>query len=232
VRKLLLACTAIALLPLVGQAQATPLTITVSADGGPAQTFVGTDTLTIVGQTFGVWNLNNISVFSAPNALTLPSVLDANTLDANTTTTDGITHTLAIDVVGSFTGATPGAKQVTSSFDTTGLTTGWNIKEITDVNGVNLSPGFSFTATALNHASALDQTDTVTIGSSFTASEHFLLTSNGTLGQANNGIQMSVPVTGAPGPVLGSALPGAVMASLFGGMFVWRRRKLELSLMP
>lgn len=52
-RKLLLACTAIALLPLVGQAHATSLTVSVSADGGPVTTFTGADLLSVAGAAVG-----------------------------------------------------------------------------------------------------------------------------------------------------------------------------------
>jgi hypothetical protein len=206
-------------------AHATLITVDISADGGLVHTFTSTDTANVVGESVGVFNINNVSVFSAPNAAPPNVLLDSNTLNANTLVADGLTHTLAIDITATGVSSLTGLQTLTSSFDTAGLPFNWSVMESTDINGV---PVDSTTFNSPPQANSIDKLSAVLFTTPLVASEHYLLTTNGTTGDANSGIEMSV--VAAPGPTLGSGLPGFAL-TLLGAIMLWRRR-LAVSLMP
>lgn len=222
-RNLLLASIAVVLLP--AAAHADDITLKASVDGVLVDTIDsgGLPTLNVTNVAFGPsFNLNTLTL-NSQGALAAPDILDTNALDVDHN--GGSAHALVLDITATGLTGTGVLQALLSEFSVTGLTPGWTIQEATKINGNPLSSTPVFTG---NSASA-DVTAAALLTNPFTAEVIYTLTASATAGQFNGGID--IKAAGAPGPVLGSSLPGMLATVLFGGFMYWRR-KLAFSVMP
>jgi hypothetical protein len=225
-RKLLLLTAAT--LAMVAPALADAIVATATLDGNIVAIEASANgSLNVNNQAFGtVFNLNSLSV-NSQTFLASPDILSTNTLDVNQNVSDGLAHTLVLDIVA--TGLTgPGAVNLLlSSFSVTGMTqpnpntgsTGWTAREQTFINGNLLADTGVFTQTSDSAFSF----DLANLTNPFTAAVRYTITTDGTLGRFNGGIDIS-GVAAVPGPIVGAGLPGILAAFGMGGLW-WKRRK-------
>jgi len=153
-----------------------------------------------------------------------PDVLDTNTLDVvNTTATNVAFHIFvsAKDVPVS------GLQTITSSFDSVGLTSGWTVTETSFIGNANQfffvgGLGTQLATDTFNGVAGSGAfINTVNLGAgpfnSFNV--EYTINTNGILGEANIGINLSA----VPGPIVGAGLPGLVVAC--GGLLALARRR-------
>ena len=198
-------------------ANATGIEVDVSSNGGAFVPFFGTDSLTITGQLFGSFNLNTIQVDSFPNASTLPTLLDTNTLNVSSAGAGGVTQTLAIDIKATGQPGPGALVGLTSNFDTVGLPTGWSVMETTFVNGVQQATD-TFSSPPQNGGTF--GLSSAFLGATFMTEADYLITTNGTNGDSNSGIEIQT----VPGPILGAGLPGIAFGLIGLGWLLTRRK--------
>jgi hypothetical protein len=171
----------------VSPALADAINLTATVDGLAAGSVTSPDgSLTVTNQSFGVFNLNSLSINSA-TFLAPPGVLSSNTLDVDQTATGS--HTLVLDIVATGLAGPNALENFLSSFSVSGQTAGWSVVERTTINGTTLATtplftGVSDSASSINAAFA---------GTTFTADEHYTITSVGE-GSFNGGVDISAAV--------------------------------------
>jgi hypothetical protein len=171
----------------VGPALADSISLTATVDGGAPTVIVSPDgSLTVTNQSFGVFNLNSLSI-NSETFLAPPGILSSNTLDVDQTTTG--THTLALDIIASGLAGPNAVEAFLSSFSVSGQTAGWSVTERTTINGNPLATTPLFTGVSDSAFS----TNAAFAGTLFTADEHYLITSVGE-GSFNGGIDIAVGV--------------------------------------
>jgi hypothetical protein len=212
-KKLLLASVfALAVSPALADA----ISLTATVDGLAAGSASSPDgSLTVTNQSFGVFNLNSLSI-NSETFLAPPGVLSSNTLDVDQTTTG--THTLRLDIVATGLAGPNALQDFLSSFSVSGQTAGWSVVETTTINGLPLAntplfTGVSDSASSINTAFA---------GTVFTADEHYLITSVGE-GSFNGGIDIAVAAVPEP------ATWGMMLLGFVGLTFAFRKQRRKLS---
>jgi hypothetical protein len=195
----------------VGPAMADAINLTATVDGVAAGSASSPDgSLTVTNQSFGVFNLNSLSI-NSETFLAPPGVLSSNTLDVDQTALGN--HTLQLDIIATGLAGPNALENFLSSFSVSGQTAGWSVVETTTINGVLLAStpvftGVSDAASSLNAAFA---------GTTFTADEHYTISSVGE-GSFNGGIDIAV---GVPEP----ATWGMLLLGFVGLAFAFRNRR-------
>jgi len=214
VRSILFAAAGV--LALLGQAKADNITFIISEDGGPPTTIVtGVNTSTIGPFTFGDFNISAITG-STEGFLPPPDILQANQIDVSTNTTGN--HTLTIAILGTNLNSPLGLTNLDSQFDATGITPGWSVAELTQINGTNLAVAANFLTVG-----GQQFVDTATLSPNFTAAGIIAISTNGIAGSSNTGL--TIEAAPVPGPLAGAGIPGLLAGfGLFGG-YQWKRRK-------
>jgi hypothetical protein len=200
----------------VGPAFADAINLTATVDGAAAGSASSPDgSLTVTNQSFGVFNLNSLSI-NSETFLAPPGILSSNTLDVDQTTTG--THTLVLDITATGLKGPNALENFLSSFSVSGQTAGWSVIERTTINGVTLATtplftGVSDSASSINAAFA---------GALFTADEHYTITSVGE-GSFNGGIDISVSAVPEP------ATWGMLLLGFVGLAFAFRNQRRKLA---
>jgi hypothetical protein len=195
----------------VGPALADSISLTATVDGGAPTVINSPDgSLTVTNQSFGVFNLNSLSI-NSETFLAPPGVLSSNTLDVDQSTTG--THTLALDIIASGLSGPNAVENFLSSFSVSGQTAGWSVIERTTINGNPLATTPLFTGVSDSAFS----NNVAFAGTLFTADEHYLITSVGQ-GSFNGGIDIAV---GVPEP----ATWGMMLLGFVGLAFAFRSRR-------
>jgi hypothetical protein len=219
-RKLALAllATAAMILP----ASAGNITIGLQEDGGAIASAGGGSNFALTGVSFGTFQLNNISGTTQPD-LTDGGLLSSQSF--NVTSTVGGFHVLNVFVTAQNLLSPSGLLDVTSSFTTNLLTSGWNVTQST-----LLSPTDGlFTGTPLSNQIFIGIGSSVkdafvNAGSGpFSVTTEYSITTNGLAGSQNGTIEMSAAAV--PGPIVGAGLPGLVAALGWLGFGRFRRKR-------
>jgi hypothetical protein len=200
----------------VSPALADAINLTATVDGVAAGSASSPDgSLTITNQAFGVFNLNSLSI-NSETFLAPPGILSSNTLDVDQTTTGN--HTLVLDIVATGLAGPNALENFLSSFSVSGQTAGWSVIERTTINGTTLATTPLFTGVSDSAFS----TNAAFAGATFTADEHYTITSVGE-GSFNGGIDIAAAV---PEP----ATWGMMLLGFVGLAFAFRRRQRILGI--
>jgi hypothetical protein len=200
----------------VGPAFADAINLTATVDGVAAGSVTSPDgSLTVTNQSFGVFNLNSLSI-NSETFLAPPGILSSNTLDVDQTTTG--THTLVLDIVATGLAGPNALENFLSSFSVSGQTAGWSVVESTTINGVLLAKTPVFTGVSDSASS----TNAAFAGALFTADEHYTISSLGQ-GSFNGGIDISAAV---PEP----ATWGMMLLGFVGLAFMFRQQRRKVSM--
>jgi hypothetical protein len=195
----------------VGPAMADAINLTATVDGVVAGSVASPDgSLTVTNQSFGIFNLNSLSI-NSETFLAAPNILASNTLDVDQSTSGS--HTLVLDIVATGLAGPNALQDFLSSFSVSGQTAGWSVVERTTINGVTLATTPLFTGVSDSAFS----TNAAFAGATFTADEHYTITSVGQ-GSFNGGIDISAAV---PEP----ATWGMMLLGFVGLAFAFRRRQ-------
>src|SRR5260370_10916565 len=120
------------LVPLASAADASVVTMQISAEGGPPSTFrSGTDIGFATG-IFGAFSANTISAIAAPASL--PDLLDSTSLNIANLAGN---HTLVVSITAQGLTAPLGVSDFTSTFTENALTAGWSVTEQTLISPTN-----------------------------------------------------------------------------------------------
>jgi hypothetical protein len=199
----------------VSPALADAINLTATVDGLAAGSATSPDgSLTVTNQSFGVFNLNSLSI-NSETFLAPPGILSSNTLDVDQTATGS--HTLVLDIVATGLKGPNALQDFLSSFSVSGQTAGWSVVERTTINGVTLATTPLFTGVS----DAAFSTNAAFAGALFTADEHYTITSVGE-GSFNGGIDISAAV---PEP----ATWGMMLLGFVGLTFAFRKQRRKLS---
>jgi hypothetical protein len=175
------------LVTLASGADASVVTIGVSADGGPLVTTFGTNSAVFTGSA-GVFNINTISATAAP-ALPI-DLLDSTSLDV--VSTAGGLHTLTVFITAQGLLSPTGFNTFVSNFTENTLPAGYSVLEQTFISSANAL----FTGTLLSSASFTNigtsvQSALADAGSGpYSLTEKYTITANGT-GSTLSTINMS-----------------------------------------
>lgn len=162
--------------------------------------------------------IRNLSGTTVPDVFD-PVLLSGTSIDVSGTgggETNSHTLHLTINALG-LTSPT-GLSALLSSFDSSQLTSGWQVTATTDINNILLSTQLFIGTGSSDIASAFN------LSNPFNASVHWDITNFGIVGGANVGTVLSA--VGVPGPIVGAGLPGLLGMLGLGGFKFWRRRKL------
>jgi hypothetical protein len=211
----LLAALAAASALSMSAAYADAINLTATVDGVAAGSASSPDgSLTVTNQSFGVFNLNSLSI-NSETFLAPPGILSSNTLDVDQTATG--THTLVLDITATGLAGPNALQDFLSSFSVSGQTAGWSVIERTTINGVTLATTPLFTGVSDSAFS----TNAAFAGALFTADEHYTITSVGE-GSFNGGIDISAAV---PEP----STWGMMLLGFVGLAFAFHKRRRVLS---
>jgi hypothetical protein len=214
-KKLLLLFGALALA--VSPAKADLITATAVVDGGAPQSTSSTNgTLNIVGVALGPFSFNTISINSQAT-LPPPGVLTTNSLDLQQSAAGA--HSLVLDIVASQMTGSTFLQNYLSSFSVSGLTSGWQVREQTFLNGNQLADTGFFTTPSGSAFSTNLALET----NPFSAAVRYTILSNG-IGGFNGGIDIA-RTSPVPGPIVGAGLPGLMAGALFLLGLVKRRKQ-------
>jgi hypothetical protein len=195
----------------VGPAMADAINLTATVDGVVAGNVSSPDgSLTVTNQSFGVFNLNSLSI-NSETFLAPPGILSSNTLDVDQTALGS--HTLVLDIVATGLAGPNALENFLSSFSVSGQTAGWSVIERTTINGNPLATTPLFTGVSDSAFS----TNAAFAATLFTADEHYTITSLGE-GSFNGGIDIS---TAVPEP----ATWGMMLLGFVGLAFAFRNRR-------
>jgi hypothetical protein len=217
-RKLLLATAG--LLALTLSSQAATISFTASEDGGPTTTVPTPNASSSIGPvSFGDFTISALGSTNGPGGVSLPFLLQGNTITVQQTVLG--THTLDLAVLAIGLSSPSGLTALLSGFDATGLSAGWTATISTDINGTILDSSTFTGPVSGGHDAAFAAFN---LPSLFNASVDFHIVTNGA-GAANLGGALSAaPV---PFALAGAGLPGLVLGALsLLGLGLRRKRRV------